>query len=224
MLELTSFSASIAGKDVLAGVNRCFSPGVIYGLVAPNGFGKTTFLKGVAGIGGIAVQGNVVAGGAAQSRESAFRGLVHYVPGDASSLYRAWTVWEHLRAVRVCWGATTDLNELADRCNIRSFCHKRVQFLSMGMKQQVALAMGYLTGARYLLLDEPMNALDPSNQKRNQSIIRMLAENGVCIIMSSHILSNIDEMCENIIYIDKKKLIVDTSSRGSSDMYAKLYL
>ena len=69
-----------------------------------------------------------------------------------------------------------------------------------------------------------MNALDPSNQKRNQSIIRMLAENGVCIIMSSHILSNIDEMCENIIYIDKKKLIVDTSSRGSSDMYAKLYL
>jgi len=109
-------------------------------------------------------------------------------------------------------------------CKIDAFCHKRVQFLSMGMKQQVALATGCLTGARHLLLDEPMTALDPLNQKINRDTIRMLAESGRCIIMSSRILSNIDEMCEKITYIDNGNLIVDSSSCGSSDMYAKLYL
>ena len=74
--------------------------------------------------------------------------------------------------VKRCWGSSEKIERLAERCRIDSFLNKRVRFLSLGMRQQAALTAAYLTGARYLLLDEPMNALDPTNLEVNSEIVR----------------------------------------------------
>jgi|GEM_PF-5944859 len=81
MLELERFSVKIAGRSILTDVSCCSDPGSIYGLVAPNGFGKTTFLKGIAGLAGTDVQGGIFADGVRRDRDGAFRRLVHYVSG-----------------------------------------------------------------------------------------------------------------------------------------------
>ena len=76
-----------------------------------------------------------------------------------------------------------------------------------GMKQQLTLAIAYATGARYLLLDEPMNALDPSRVDLHSEILRKLADSGTCIIMSSHILDSVDRLCDEILFLKDGRLI-----------------
>ena len=75
------------------------------------------------------------------------------------------------------------------------------------MKQQLTLAIAYATGARYLLLDEPMNALDPSRVDLHSEILRKLADSGTCIIMSSHILDSVDRLCDEILFLKDGRLI-----------------
>ena len=146
---------------LLRGVCGNIPRGKIVGLVAPNGSGKTTLMKVLAALDGPRSRGKVSADGIPPSSETAYRKLVFYVPGDASILYPSLTVRENLKIAARCWPVRNDLEVLSDRCAITSFLDKRVRALSLGMKQQAALAVGYMTGARYLILDEPMNALDP---------------------------------------------------------------
>ncbi len=76
------------------------------------------------------------------------------------------------------------------------------------MKQQLTLAIAYAMGARYLLLDEPMNALDPEQGGiRASQILRKLADSGTCIIMSSHILDSVDRLCDEILFLKDGRLI-----------------
>ena len=92
------------------------------------------------------------------------------------------------------------------------------------MRQQVALAVGYLTGARYLLLDEPMNALDPTNLEVNSEIVRSLCGDGVGVLMSSHILGNVDDLADDVLFIKGGKLVSDPGTRrGSAAVYKELF-
>lgn len=76
------------------------------------------------------------------------------------------------------------------------------------MRQQLTLAIAYMTGARYLLLDEPMNALDPTNVQLNSAIMRSMAKQGTGIIMSSHILDNVDQLSDKILFVKDKGLVL----------------
>ena len=95
------------------------------------------------------------------------------------------------------------------------------------MKQQLTLAIAYMTGARYLLLDEPMNALDPTNVQLNSRILRGLAQHGVGVLMSSHILENVDQLSDEILFVRDGKLVMfdpDAGPARALDIYNQLYL
>lgn len=216
MLSADNLTLGYGSRILLDHVSLEVRPGVITGLVAPNGYGKTTLLRALAGLGAGRVRGTVRVDGIAALRRAVF-----YAPGDASLLYPSLTVREHLRAAADLWGSGMDVDALARRCGVDGFAGKRVRALSQGMKQQVTLAVAYLTGARYLLLDEPMNALDPTNVGINTRLLRELARAGRGVVLSSHILANVDEVADEVIFIKDRRLLLGHGD--SAELYRRLY-
>ncbi len=224
MLAFSDLMVRVGTRELLSHVSGEVVPGRVRALVAPNGSGKTTLMRALIAADDIRRSGEIAADSVPLEDAAAYRKLVFYVPGDASILYPLLTVRENLDIVKRCWGSPVDILRLAERCRIDSFLGKRVRFLSLGMRQQVALAVGYLTGARYLLLDEPMNALDPTNLEVNSEIVRSLCGDGVGVLMSSHILGNVDDLADDVLFIKGGKLVSDPGTRrGSAVVYKELF-
>lgn len=224
MLEVRDYSVSVGNKTLIDHQSISLQPGLLTGLVAPNGSGKTTFMRSLVGVNGIRTAGQLLVDGKRIDAERDYRSSVFYVPGDASTLYPLLTVQDNLLMAQRCWSTCRDFEATIDKCHIRGFLNKRVCKLSLGMKQQVSLAAGYMTGARYLLLDEPMNALDPTNLEVNSNIIRELCRSGAGILMSSHILSNVDDLADEVLFIKDHTFVKSPSTNvGAETMYKQLF-
>lgn len=201
------------------------TPGSITGLIAPNGAGKTTFLEALVALGPTRRAGSVHANGIASS-QAAFRKLVLYVPCDAGLLYPNLTAADHIKLAAALWPDKVDTAKLIELCGLAGYLNKPVRAYSAGMKQQLALAVAYCTGALYLLLDEPMNALDPGNVALNSYIMKRLAAQGTSILLSSHILSNLDELCDSLLVIRGGSLARVTPDRacgGARSVYERAF-
>lgn len=227
MLSFHHLTLGHGSVTLLEDASLTLCRGEVVGLVAPNGFGKTTLLTTLAGMGGASARGEVCIQGVAPHDGADLRAKVFYAPGDASLLYPSCTALDHLRMARDLWSSPHDVETLARTCGVDPFLHKRVRSLSQGMKQQLTLAIAYATDAACLLLDEPMNALDPTNVQRNTAILRGLARRGKTIVMSSHILENVDEASDRIVFMTGKGLIV-SDARGMGGeraraVYERLY-
>ena len=224
VLAFTNMTIQGGSATLLDGASGMVRPGEVLGLIAPNGMGKTTLMRALVGAPDVMWRGTVLADDVPISQEEEYRRLVFYVPGDASLLYPLVTVHEQLHLACRCWKANEKIEDAAKRCRIDGFLYKRIHSLSLGMKQQVALAVGYLTGARYLLLDEPMNALDPTNLKLNSEIIRELCDEGTGVLMSSHILPNVEDLADEVVFIrDRSLSVLPANHPGLIDTYDQLY-
>ena len=227
MLSVSHLTLSYRGGVLLDDVSFGLEPGRIMGLVAPNGYGKTTLLKAMAGIKGAHVSGIVDVDGLPANQVARRRARVFYAPGEGTLLYPGMTVAEHLAMTRKLWKSERDPADVARACRIDGFLGKRVRACSQGMKQQLTLSIAYMTGARYLLLDEPMNALDPTNVQLNSRILRGLAQRGAGVLMSSHILENVDQLSDEILFVRDGKLVMfdpDAGPARALDIYNQLYL
>lgn len=227
MLNVQHMTISFGSTRLFDDTSLLLERGEILGLVAPNGYGKTTLMRAIAGQSDAKVHGVVVADDVDQGDAAAFRRNVFYVPGDGSILYPNLTVLDHLKMTHSLWKSPYDPKGLAHRCGIDGFLNKRVSTLSLGMRQQAALAVAYMTNAPYLLLDEPMNALDPTNVLLNSTVLRHLAAKGAGLLVSSHILDTIDALCDAILFIQDGKLIREQGAGAgvtSMDWYTRLYV
>lgn len=217
MLSVSNLTLSYGGRVLLQDVSFILEPGCIMGLVAPNGYGKTTLLKAMANIKAARVTGVISVDDLPANQVARRRARVFYAPGEGTLLYPGMTVGDHLAMTRKLWRSERAIEDVARACKVDSFLNKRVRACSQGMRQQLTLAIAYMTGARYLLLDEPMNALDPTNVQLNSKILRTLAREGVGIIMSSHILDNVDQLSDKILFVREKGLLLfDPSSPAPS--------
>lgn len=226
MLTFDRITMGYGSHILLEDQRLVIEPGAITGLVAPNGYGKTTLLRAIAGLPGARVRGNLDVDGIDPRDGTALKRAVFYAPGDASLLYPNLTVREHLRMAQRLWRSRLSAEDVAEKCGIEPFANKRVRACSQGMKQQVTLAIAYLTDARYLLLDEPMNALDPTNVQLHTKIMRGMAKRGKGIVMSSHILDNVDQVSDTIVFIKNRHLLSHDPSSAADraiDRYNELY-
>ena len=197
----------------------------VTGLIAPNGYGKTTLLEALVGLNGARRAGGVHADGISSARVE-FRKLVLYVPCDAGLLYPNLTAADHIKLAAALWPDKVDTEKLIALCGLEGYLNRPVRAYSSGMKQQLALAVAYCTGARYLLLDEPMNALDPGNVALNTYIMRRLAAQGTGIVLSSHILSNLDELCDRVLCIHGGGLVqadMDPAHPDTRAVYRQMF-
>lgn len=206
-------------------------PKSVVGFVAPNGYGKTTFLTALAGMprkpsamsASLAVRSEVQE--ADPTHQAAWRRMVFLLPGDSAILYDHLTPDQMLDLVRCLWGRRDDSHDYLADLGASEFRHKRIGTLSQGMRQQVSIAVALATQAPVLLMDEPMNALDPTNRELASERIRAYASEGRCVFMSSHLLHDLDETCDDAYFIQDGKL-VDVGGRhrpSLPDLYWRFY-
>ena len=185
--------------------------GEIIGLIGPNGAGKTTTLRTLAGIlrptsGRVAIDGHdIVADSIAAKRRLAF------MP-DEPHLFEYLTVEEHLRLVARLYTvedfdrrARTLIEELELTGRERSLPGE----LSRGMRQKVVIACGLVRDATTLLFDEPLTGLDPVGIHRMRETIVARGRAGACVIVSSHLLHMVEEICTRVIIMDHGRKVAD---------------
>ena len=226
MLDIKKVSLAHRGAKILDGVSFTVEPGEICALVAPNGSGKTTLMKAV----GAHIwpdQGHCLADEIDSARKTAaYTSKVLYVPDGGKLLHDDLSVFEHLQATKCLWHSDADLNAVSKQCLTDEMLSKRGKALSQGMKQQASLAIACMSQARYVLFDEPTNGFDQTNARMFWKVVSQLAQHDTGIVISSHILNELDEMCDTVYFLKDGRLIRphDQGYQGScSEIYAQLY-
>ena len=226
MLDIKEVSLAYREAKILDDVSFTVEPGEICALVAPNGSGKTTLMKAV----GAHIwpdQGHCLADEIDSTRKTAaYTSKVLYVPDGGKLLHDDLSVFEHLQATKCLWHSDVDLNAVSKQCLTDEMLSKRGKALSQGMKQQASLAIACMSQARYILFDEPTTGFDQTNARMFWKVVSQLAQHDTGIVISSHILNELDEMCDTVYFLKDGRLIRphDQGYRGTcSEIYAQLY-
>jgi len=178
-------------------------PGEVLGLVGPNGAGKTTTLRCLSGIIAPTV-GTVSLGGHDIQRDPvpAKRALA-FIP-DEPHLFDYLTVEEHLRFVARLYNvvdADSRAGQLLAELELSDKRTAMPEELSRGMKQKLAIACGLLHSPSVLVLDEPLTGLDPAGMRRMRATIAGRAKAGAAVVLSSHLLHLVEELCSRILIL-----------------------
>ena len=187
----------------VAGISFTVAAGEILGLAGPNGAGKTTTLRALAGILKPTRGRLSIAGFDVEKQPVRAKAELAYVPDDPH-LFDRLTVWEHFRFT----AAAYRLHDWQDRAEALlerlELVEKRTALasdLSRGMRQKVAIGCGYLHQPRALVLDEPLTGLDPRGIRTMKDTIREHAAAGAALIVSSHLLSLLEDLATTVLII-----------------------
>ena len=188
--------------------------GSIYGFLGPNGAGKTTTLKMIAGMtepsdGEIEIMGKTVKFGSNQNRE-----MIGYLP-DVPGFYDWMNPTEFLKFCGDLYNIDKSILdkriiELLQLVNLYKQKKKKIGTFSRGMKQRLGIAQALIHEPKVVLLDEPVSALDPIGRKEVMDIILSLA-NKVTVFFSSHILADVERICDRIVIINEGKKLLEDS-------------
>jgi ABC-2 type transport system ATP-binding protein len=191
-------------------VSFTVAPGEIVGLIGPNGAGKTTVLRCIAGI-LRPTSGVIRCGGySVTDQPQEAKRYLSLVP-EMPNLYELLTVREHLRFVHLAFGETTPFGPRADELlRYLDLWEKRdalVATLSKGTKQKVAVACAFIHASNILLFDEPLIGIDPAGQRAIRELLISAAQNGAAVLVSSHILDTVEQLCHRVLILDHGRLI-----------------
>jgi ABC-2 type transport system ATP-binding protein len=185
--------------------------GEIVGLIGPNGAGKTTTLRSLAGIlrptsGHVRIDGHDLIEAPLEAKR-----CLAFMP-DEPHLFEYLTVEEHLRLVARLYGVTDFERRaaaLVEELELKGKERSLPGELSRGMRQKVVIACGLIRNATTLLFDEPLTGLDPIGIRRMRDTIVARARAGAAILLSSHLLTLVEEVCSRVIIMDHGKKIAD---------------
>jgi len=214
-IETRGLTRRFGRVTAVENLNLQVPAGALFGLIGPNGAGKTTTLRMLAGLleptsGEIELNG--------QMTNHAWRELrrqIGYMP-DFFGVYEDMLVWEYLDFFARCYDlpaarrrqVTDELLELVDLAEKRD---AYVQTLSRGMRQRLCLAHALVHDPQVLLLDEPASGLDPRARVEMRELLRELGAMGKTVVVSSHILAELAELCDSVGIIEKGRLVASGS-------------
>ena len=190
----------------VAGVDLAVEPGEIFGLVGPNGAGKTITLRILATLLEPSAGEAEICGYSVIRNPDEVRRVLGFMP-DAFGVYDDMKVWEYLDFFGRCYGipAASRRRMIGDLLDLVDLAGKRdtyVQALSRGMQQRLCLAHALVHDPQVLLLDEPASGLDPRARVELRELLRELRTLGKTIIISSHILPELEELCTSVAIVD----------------------
>lgn len=190
------------------------APGEIYGFLGRNGAGKTTLIRALLGLitptsGEVTVLGTTVKGGRTSPALWARVGYLVEGPG----LYPALTVLEHLQlASRYRRLPSAAPGETVERLDLGRYARVRAGALSMGNRQRLGLALALVHRPELVILDEPVNALDPAGVVDVRHLLRDLADQGTTVFMSTHLISEVTRLADRVGIIHAGRLIEEVSA------------
>ena len=211
------FGRGADAQTAVDGVSLHVETGRVYGLLGPNGAGKSTVLKMVCGM-MRPTEGEILFDGHPWGREDLYEigSLIEEAP-----LYPNLTARENLRVRTAMLGLPeARIDEVLDKVGLEGTGRKRAGRFSMGMKQRLGLALALLVCPRLLVLDEPTNGLDPIGIEELRDVIRGFAAQGTTVLVSSHILSEIQLMADRIGIIYRGRLAFEDELRKGQDLEA----
>ncbi len=231
MTSLASAGSGIAARGVrrsfgavhaVRGVDLTAAPGEVTGLVGPNGAGKTTLLLVLATL--LVPDGGEVrvAGHDPVTEPEAVRARMGWAP-DVFGLYDNLTAREYLELFGEAYRLTRPRSreragELLELARLGDEADAPVHTLSRGQKQRLGLVRALVHDPQVLLLDEPASGLDPRSRVELRDLLRALARAGTCVLVSSHLLGDLEELADRVVFVDKGETVgehrVDALPRG----------
>ncbi len=211
MIEVRNIRKKFGRVQALDDFNLQVPGGAVFGLVGPNGAGKSTLLKILATLirpdaGTATIDGKNVVG-----QPRSVRTATGYQP-DVPGLYQQISVEQYLRFFAAAFHLRGEekaraIQRALEHSGLAERRHDEVEALSFGMKQRLVLAKTLIHGPRVLLLDEPATGLDPLARIQLRDQLRALRDTGVTILVSSHILSDLEDICTDVEFIGSGKNI-----------------
>jgi ABC-2 type transport system ATP-binding protein len=205
MIAVSGLSKLYGDFPAVVDLSFAVQPGEVLGLVGPNGAGKTTTLRCLAGIipaskGQVSICGHDIAGAPIPAKQQ----LAFF--SDEPRLFEYLTVWQHLvftaRLYRV-GDFEAGARELLKELELEDKLNQLPSELSRGMKQKLAIACGFLHAPKVIFFDEPLTGLDPMGIRRMKDAIVRRARSGAAIIISSHLLHLLEELCTHVLVLKR---------------------
>ena len=211
IVETRGLAKRYDGELAVAGIDLVVGPGEIYGLVGPNGAGKTTTMRMLATLLAPTAGEALVCGIDVTADPVAVRRLIGYMP-DFYGVYDDLRVWEYLDFFARCYDVPAGrragmIGELLEIVGLADKRESYVEALSRGMRQRLCLAHTLVHDPQLLILDEPASGLDPRARVEMREILRELRGMGKTILVSSHILTEVAELCTSVGIIDHGRLV-----------------
>lgn len=203
------FGSFVAVEDLSLTVNR----GDVYGFLGPNGSGKSTTIRAVLGLvrptsGEIRLFGRPAAGPEGRT------GVAGFV--EAPGLYEYLSARDNLRLLAAAdrrKKGPPPIEDVLETVGLAERARDKVRAYSQGMKQRLAIAAALLREPEFLVLDEPTNGLDPAGMRDIRALVRRLSGEGLTIFLSSHLLSEIEQLCNRVAVVSRGRLVAEGGLR-----------
>ncbi|HLU63239.1 MAG TPA: ABC transporter ATP-binding protein [Protaetiibacter sp.] len=213
VIEIQSLTKRFGGTTAVDDLNFRVEPGVVTGFLGPNGAGKTTTLRTLVGL-VTPTSGRATIGG---KRYAELERPLHTVGTalEAASFHPGRSGRDHLRVVGAAAGIPTSrVDEVLAWVGLEHVARRRVGGYSLGMRQRLGLAVALLGDPGVLVLDEPINGLDPEGIRWIRSFLRNLAAEGRTVLVSSHLLSEVQQTVDRVVIISKGRLAYEGTLDG----------
>jgi ABC-2 type transport system ATP-binding protein len=210
MIEVENLSKRYGEKLAVDGLDFVVQPGVVTGFLGPNGAGKSTTMRLIAGLdepsgGGVRVNGKAYRLAAAPMAELG-------VLLEARAMHPGRSARNHLLALAQTNGISRRrVDEVIDLAGLREVAAKRVGGFSLGMGQRLGVAQALLGDPQVVVLDEPVNGLDPEGVRWIRTLLKALAAGGRTVFVSSHLMSEMAQTATRLIVVGRGRLIADAT-------------
>ena len=227
-LEVAGVSKRYGDRQALDGLHLVVPPGRLHGLLGPNGAGKTTLIRICLGLirpdaGTVRLLGH--------SLDSTVGPLPHGVAGfvETPAFYPYLSARRNLALLTGLDGNRESnrftVDGVLEQVGLAAHADARVAGYSAGMRQRLGLAAALLRSPRLLFLDEPTSSLDPAGARNTRALVRRLADEGAAVVLSSHDLGEVEELCSEITVIDHGRVVFsgpveDLRARAPATIYA----
>jgi len=219
VIKASNITKIFKKHKVLDNLSINIKKGDIYGFIGKNGSGKTTTIRVLTGL-VIPNEGQVELFGHSEENEiikerSRIGALI-----DSPAIYLNMTAKENLELIKIQRGipGTKCIDEALNSVGLKDIDKKKAKNFSLGMKQRLGIAMALISDPEFLILDEPINGLDPIGIKEiRELLLKLNKERGTTIFISSHILSELTQICSRYGFIDDGKLIEEITANEFSD-------
>lgn len=208
MIEARGLTKQYGSKKAVDDVSFSIKPGQVTGFLGPNGAGKSTSMRLILGLdrptsGTVTVNGKrYVEAGSPLTEVGALL--------DAKGVHPGRSARSHLRAIAATHGISDRrVSEVLAQTGLESVAHKRVGGYSLGMGQRLGIAAALLGDPEVLILDEPVNGLDPDGVRWVRQLLRHLAGEGRTVLLSSHLMSEMSQTADHIIVLARGRVMAD---------------
>jgi len=220
MIEVIELTKRYGRTVAVDGLSFQVKPGLVTGFLGPNGAGKSTTMRAILALDTPDSGRALVNGGPYAEIKHPMRVVGALL--DASSVHPGRSALNHLRALaRTNRIGTSTVVSVIERVGLAGVARKNVGGFSLGMKQRLGIAAALLGDPAVLLFDEPVNGLDPEGVRWIRELMRGLAAEGRTVLVSSHLMSEMELTADRLVIIGRGKLIEDTTVRELSDRFQR---